>query len=60
MASEAAPLVTFRKDAPIVTGIAAPESMQDLASMKRFDDQVMEIAKKCRSRPRMSQRRTLN
>ena len=46
MASEASPLVTFRRDAPIVIGTASPESMQDLASMKRFGDQVVGIVKK--------------
>lgn len=46
MASEASPLVMFRRDAPIVIGTAAPESMHDLASMKRFGDQVVGIVKK--------------
>lgn len=40
MTSESSPLVAFRRDAPIVIGTAAPESMQDLDSMKKFGDQV--------------------
>ena len=46
MTSESSALVAFRRDAPIVIGTAAPESMQDLDHMKKFGDQVVGIVKK--------------
>ena len=46
MTSESSALVAFRRDAPIVIGTAAPGSMQDLDSMKKFGDQVAGIVKK--------------